>query len=225
MPLLFLHGYLSCKESFVLQTEYLSAYFKTVAVDLPGFGRTPEPETPYPLDGYVEFVKRVIDGECGGRAHVIAHSFGGRIALKLSAYSPQRIGRMLLTGCAGMRPRRTLGYLARSYGYKLLKRTSPRLTLRWQGRFASADYMALSPSMRESFKMIVNEHLDGLLPQVANPTLLVFGSEDDQTPRYMARRLKAGIKGSELIVMNGCGHFCFCENAPCFNGIAKEFFL
>ena len=37
-PLLFLHGYLSNKESFYFQTQSLCQNFKTVAIDLAGFG-------------------------------------------------------------------------------------------------------------------------------------------------------------------------------------------
>ncbi|HBN13253.1 MAG TPA: alpha/beta hydrolase, partial [Clostridiales bacterium] len=33
-----LHGYMSCKESFYYQIEYLSKSFKVTAPDLPGFG-------------------------------------------------------------------------------------------------------------------------------------------------------------------------------------------
>ena len=222
---MFLHGYLSSKESFAFQTEYLSSFFKTVAVDLPGFGKTPEPDEPLSLDGYVEFVKSVIERECGKSTLVLAHSFGGRIALKLAARYPETVEQMLLTGCAGMRPRRTLGYRARRLGFKAVKLVSPSLARRWIRAFASPDYLALSPLMRESFKMIVNEHLDGLLPYVSVPTLLVFGSEDKETPLYMAGRLNRGIHGSGLVVMEGCGHFCFCDDPVRFNAIAREFLL
>jgi len=224
-PILFLHGYLSNKQSFYYQTEFLSKKFKTVAVDLPGFGKTPEPEFAYSLDDYVRFVLDVIDEHCGGRADIVAHSFGGRIALKLASLNPQKVGKMLLVGCAGMKPKRGLKYHFKVLTFKALKRISPNLARRNFKKFASPDYANLSPLMRESFKKIVNENLESCAEKITAPCLLVFGSEDRETPLYMARRLNRLITDSGLVVMDGCGHFCFTENASVFNALAVEFFV
>lgn len=223
-PLLLLHGYLSCKESFYYQIECLSKGRRVVAVDLPGFGKTPEPDKPFSLSDYVEFTRMVINERCSGRADVLAHSFGGRIALKLMAEGKGEIGRALLTGCAGLKPKRTARYYAKSIGYKLLKRACPSVAEKNISRFASKDYLALSPTMRQSFKLIVNEHLDGLLCKIKTPTLLVFGKGDRETPVYMAKKLNEGIAGSGLVFLDG-GHFCFVEGHLGFNAVAKEFFF
>ena len=221
---MFLHGYLSSKESFAFQTEALSKGFKTIAVDLPGFGKTPEPHYGFSLDDYVRFVLEVIARHAGGRADIVAHSFGGRIALKLAATHPEAVGKMLLTGCAGMKPKRSIAYRIKTLAYRACKVAFPTVAKGIARRIASPDYKALSPVMRESFKKIVNEHLEGVLPLVKAQSLLVFGSEDGETPLYMARRLNRGIIGSGLVVLEGCGHFCFCDNAVAFNAIAMEFF-
>ena len=223
-PILFLHGYLSDKESFKYQTEYLSRFRRTVAVDLPGFGQTPSPPYGYSLSDYVEFVLGVTEERCGGKADIIAHSFGGRIALKLAALYPDAVGKMLLVGCAGMKPVRKPSYYAKTACYKLLKKTAPRLSEKWKEKFSSPDYLSLSPVMRESFVKIVNEHLESYLPAIKAPTLLVFGSEDKETPPYMAKRLNKNIKGSGLVFFEGCGHFCFLEQPRRFNAVAEEFF-
>ncbi|MBP5307737.1 MAG: alpha/beta hydrolase [Clostridia bacterium] len=223
-PLLFLHGYLSSKECFLIQTEYLSRFRRTVALDLPGFGRSPEPPFAFSLDDYVDFVYEAIGERCGGKADIIAHSFGGRIALKLAATRPEAVDRMLLAGCAGMKPKRKLPYYAKTGVYKILRKIAPGLSVKWRDKFASADYLALSPVMRKSFVKIVNEHLEGYLGRISAPTLFVFGSEDKETPLYMARRLNKNVKGSGLAVFEGCGHFCFTEDPLRFNAVAEEFF-
>ena len=69
------------------------------------------------------------------------------------------------------------------------------------------------------------EHLDGRLKDIVNPTLLIFGDKDKETPLYMARRLKNGIAGSRLIVIKGAGHFCFIDRPIKFNMEVKEFLL
>lgn len=223
-PLLLLHGYLSNKESFNYQFEYLSKSRRVVAIDLPGFGFTPEPPFAYALDDYVQFVIDVIDRMCGGKTDIIAHSFGGRIAIKLAAKYPEKVDKVLLVGAAGLKPRRGIKYYIKVGTYKALKKISPKTAKRKIARFASSDYMALSPVMRESFKKIVNENLDGLLYEIKAPTLIVFGSNDDQTPLYMAKKLHKNIAESGLVVMQGCGHFCFVESPRAFSIIASEFF-
>ena len=130
---------------------------------------------------------------------------------------------MLLAGCAGMKPRRTLRFYAKKGTYLVLKKIFPRQTDEIRKRFSSPDYLALSPVMRESFVKIVNEHLEKYLPRIKAPTLLVFGENDGETPLYMARRLNRGIAGSGLVIMKNCGHFCFSDQPAVFNAIAREF--
>lgn len=222
-PLLFLHGYLSCKESFYFQINEFSKKFKVVAVDLPGFGKADEPGYPYALGDYVDFVLGVIDRYCDGRALIAAHSFGGRIAIKLASFYPEKVEGLLLAGCAGIRPKRAIKRTFSIYTYKFLKKANVRLAEKWAEKHSSKDYKALSPLMRESFKKIINEHLDKVAKNVSAPTLLVFGDKDMETPLYMARKLKKAIKTSELVVMKGCGHFCFSENPFAFNCVAACF--
>ncbi len=224
LPVLFLHGYLSCKESFYYQIESLSKYYKVIALDLPGFGKAKEPPFAYALDDYVDFAVDAINKLCGGNAFIVAHSFGGRIALKIASKYPDKIIASVLAGCAGIRPKRAIKRTFSIFAYKFLKKFNGKLAAEWEAKRASADYLALSPLMRESFKKIVNEHLDGILRDVIVPTLLVFGDKDTETPIYMAKKLNRGIRDSGLVVMKNCGHFCFSENPNYFNKVAECFF-
>ena len=91
--------------------------------------------------------------------------------------------------------------------------------------FYSSDYLALDDVMKQSFKKIVNQHLDGVLSKIQNKTLLIFGKQDKETPLYMARRLQKGIQSSTLIVFENAGHFCFLDKPIKFNTEVKEFLL
>lgn len=223
-PLLFLHGYGCSKQIFTSAMHSAERYRHVIGVDLPGFGGTQMVGRPYNLDDYVSFTLSVINEKCGGRADIVAHSFGCRIALKLAAGHPESVGKMLLTGAAGIKPRRSAGYLIRTGLYRAAKRLSLGLSKKIAKRIASPDYRLATPLMRESFKLIVNEHLDGILPQVRAQTLLVFGRKDTETPTYMAKKLHKGIKDSGLVILDGCGHFCFLDSPVLFNAVMEEFF-
>ena len=78
--------------------------------------------------------------------------------------------------------------------------------------------------MRESYKKIVNEDLSPCLPKISAEVLYVFGEKDAETPLYMAKKLTEGTRGSALVVMPACGHFCFTDDPARFNAVAREFF-
>ena len=92
-------------------------------------------------------------------------------------------------------------------------------------KYYSSDYRALDGVMRESFKKIVGEYLDGEINKIKNPTLIIFGEKDSETPVYMAKRLNRGINDSKMVIIKDAGHFAFIDNPVKFNWEVKEFLL
>ena len=45
-----------------------------------------------------------------------------------------------------------------------------------------------------------------MLPDVAVPTLLLYGDHDERAPLHVAQGLRAGIPSSRLVVLPGVGH-------------------
>lgn len=217
-----LHGYLSSKKSFAFQTSYFKKYFDVHAVDLKGFGENADMKYPYALSDYVEDVKNYIAENRLVKPHVIGHSFGCRIIIKALAENNELFDKVVLTGCAGLKPKNTLKKVFKKTAFNVLKNFLSEKRLE---RFYSSDYLALSPVMKQSFKKIVNEHLDDKLKFINNSTLLVFGKEDTETPLYMAKRLYKGIKHARLVVIPDAGHFCFIDKPMKFNMEVREFLL
>lgn len=216
-PLLLLHGW-GCDASSMRHVfDYFVRRGRTViAPDLEGFGASDPPPPTYTVYDYARSVFRLVRLTGASEADVIAHSFGARIALVLAG--EKHVRRLLITGGAGMKPRRGPRYAARVASFKLRR----RLGLNTSGS-GSADYRALGEDMKRVFVSVVNTHLDGLLPAVDCPTLLVWGRDDRVTPLYMARRMKRGIRGSALVTIDG-GHFAYAADPARFVGIADAFF-
>ena len=205
-----------------MQTGFFGRYFNVYAPDLKGFGDNAYMPFPYSLSDYVEEVREFIYAKGLKQPHVIAHSFGARIVIKAASEDKNIFDKAVLTGAAGLKPRPTLKKSFKKAAFGILKRFVKKEKLT---RFYSADYNALSPVMKKSFIKIVSENLDDRLKYIVNPTLLIFGKDDGQTPLYMARRLNKGIKGSSLSVYEGAGHFCFIDKPLKFNTEVKEFLL
>lgn len=214
-----LHGYLSCKESFYHQITYLSQFYRVTAFDFWGMGKSPPLRAAWSVSDYAEHTGALLRALGIDEAYVLAHSFGGRVALKLLA-DGFLFTKALLTGCAGVAPRRGVGYALRVKSYRLVKRFAPAFAER---NFGSSEYRTLSPIQRESYKKIVNEDLTPLLEKIAVPVLYVFGERDTATPPYMAKILHERTSGSGLVFLPGT-HYCFCEIPDTFNAIAREFF-
>lgn len=218
--LVFLHGYLASKESFYPQVAYFSRNFRVTALDFPGMGQAEPLSAPWSVGDYADWTARAL-GELGvERAYVVAHSFGGRVAVKLLSRG-YPFERAVLVGCAGIVPKRGWKYKLRVKTYKLVKRCAPRYAER---HFGSADYRLLSPVMRESFKKIVNEDLRRDAEKIARPVLFVNGSRDTETPVSSAEIYVSHVRGSSLFVMEGCGHFAHLDDPLSFDLAAEEFF-
>ena len=218
--LVMLHGYLSCKESFYHQIKYLSNFYKVTAFDFRGMGKSAPLAQPWSVEDYADHTRRLLDELGVRRPRLPAHSFGGRVAIRLLAAGfPAHSA--LLTGCAGVSPKRGLRYRLRVKTYRFVRKIAPRYA---EKKFGSPEYRTLSPVMRESYKKIVNEDLSPCLPKISAEVLYVFGEKDAETPLYMAKKLTEGTKGSALVVMPACGHFCFTDDPARFNAVAREFF-
>ena len=216
--LVFLHGYLSCKESFYPQIGYFSRHFRVTAPDFPGFGESDRIPAAWSVGDYADWLEGFFKEQGIVFPYVIAHSFGGRVALKCLARG--LIDRAVLTGCAGIVKKRTMAYRIRVGGYHLVKRVSPRFA---ETHFGSREYRSLSPLMRESYKKIVNEDLREEAGRIARPVLYLYGERDKETPLSSGRILHECTAGSKLAVFKGCGHFAHLEEPLLFNLAAEEF--
>lgn len=148
---------------------------------------------------------------------VVGHSFGGRIALILAAQGV--CGGIVLVDAAGMKPRFSLRKKIRIARYhRSVKRGKP---LDGTG---SIDYNNLDADMRKVFVRIVNTHLDKLLPFISCKTLVFWGKRDRDTPPYMARRIKRGIKNSTLVFVDG-GHYSYIDSDYRFLRTVKSFIM
>ena len=175
---------------------------------------------PYSLDDYAEEVKDFITENHLNKPSVIAHSFGGRIAIRLASKSPDLFDKIVLTGCAGLKPRRALKKSVKKLAFSVLKKFVKREKLT---AFYSPDYLALDEVMKKSFVKIVAERLDGEIDKIQNRTLIINGNKDKDTPLYMAKKLNRRIKNSRLSIYKGAGHFCFIDKPQKFNKEVEEF--
>ena len=79
--------------------------------------------------------------------------------------------------------------------------------------------------MRKTFVKVISEDLFPLLAQIKAPTLLIWGSDDTETPLWMGQMMEKEIADAGLIVFEGGTHFAFLEQWQRFVLIVKQFVL
>lgn len=205
------HGWGQSSAALLPLAESLGAFATSSLIDFPGFGTSPMPPLDWGTADYADAVAEWLRAMPPRRYIWVGHSFGGRVGVQLAARHPELVSGMILIASAGLPRRRSLAarirIMLRVRAFKtakLLFREGPTLD-NWRRRLGSADYQAAG-ALRPILARVVSEDLTAQAKAVRCPTLLVYGSDDQDTPPEIGERLKALIPGSELVVMNGFDH-------------------
>lgn len=230
-PVLHLHGYEGEINSFAPTIQHgKEEGFRVLSLDLPGFGESEAPPEAWSITEYAQFLRDFLEEREVTSCSVIAHSFGARIAVLFASQWPEYFDRMVLTGAAGLIPKRGAGYYFRTWRYKVGKRMAK---IQWMNRLfhlderqksaGSSEYQRATGTMRGTYVRVVNQNLKDCLPKIVCPTLLVWGSEDTATPLWMGQTMEKLIPDAGLVVFEGCGHFAYLEEYARFETIVDSF--
>lgn len=214
--------------------DTLAEKYHVVAPDLPGFGETPDPPEPWGVDDYADFVLEFCEKLGIKECMVFAHSFGGRVTLKLMARKerPLKITKIVLTGAAGIKhePSEQAKKKAKAYqrGKKflstpLMKALFPNALENLRMKHGSADYRAASPMMRQVLVKTVNEDLSPLLKYCDAETLLIWGRNDDAAPLEDGQRMEKEMPAAALVTIDNAGHFAFVDQQYLFLRVLAAF--
>ena len=233
--ILLLHGWGASITLYAGIIDVLSRAHRVIALDMPGFGKTPEPPEPWCVDDYADFVLKFIASFELMKFSVVVHSFGGRVFFKMNAREdlPFTIEKAVLIDSAGILPKKSFWQKASLRCYKIGRAVMSTRVLRFlypdavdnmRRRRGSADYNSATPTMRATLVRVVNEDLEPLIHLVKCPTLLIWGDADTATPISDARRMEELIWDAGLVVCEGAGHFSFAEQAGKVNAALETFF-
>ncbi len=219
-PILFLHGLGASSSSFQPLIDSFGG-FRCIRPDLPGAGRSSVPFAKITMDSLVEAVRDILRAVAGAPAHLVAHSMGAAVALRVAAAAPDDVRSLTLFGPIG-----TPGDAARER-----LRDRARLVRR-DGMIAVADAVAaagLSTTTKSINPVVLayvrESHLrqdpEGFaqscealadspgvdLRRVRVPALLVTGEDDPIAPPTAAQALADAIRSAKVRILARCGHW------------------
>jgi pimeloyl-ACP methyl ester carboxylesterase len=225
---LMLHGWGVDLHTFDRLVDYLSQKYRVIRFDFPGFGKSPKPTLDWLVDDYARLVRDLLQKlNITDLYAVIAHSFGGRVTIKGISQDYFKPNQVILIGTAGVKPTQSvkktiyktiakIGKIATAL--PLLNKLQPKLRQKLYSMVGSTDYLQ-ADQMKKIFLNTINEDL---LPEVKNikqPTLLIWGENDTETPLNDAKLILNNLRHGQLRVIKNSGHFVYIE---AFDKVIKE---
>jgi pimeloyl-ACP methyl ester carboxylesterase len=228
-PIVLLHGTSASLHTWDGWVAALAPARRVVRVDLPGFGLTgPAPDDDYRIERYVEFVTALLDALGIERCVLAGNSFGGWIAWETALATPGRVAALILVDSAG-HPRESesvpIGFrIARiPLLNRLMEVTLPRGVVESSLRNTYGDPSRVTPELVERYyeltlregnrAALASRFADARsspriaqLPQIAAPTLILWGGRDRLIPPAYGEQFHRDIPGSRLVVFPGLGH-------------------
>jgi pimeloyl-ACP methyl ester carboxylesterase len=222
-----IHGLASSIYTWAGVIEPLSQRFDVIALDLPGFGASSQPDDLVFDDG-LRTVGGLMDTLGVAKAHLVGNSMGGALSLLMAAREPARVDRVVVLDSAGFNMRsadrpfmvRVMASRSAALFSEALpvRRLLTGATLRhlFHDRTLVTDerineYTAplLRPgalaSMRSLLLSRLIERFDADLAAISARTLVVWGSFDPWLPLSHADRFVSAIKGARKVVLEA-GH-------------------
>lgn len=222
VTLVFLHGWGQNIEMMEpIEAEYRD-FYNTLLIDLPGFGRSEEPDFAWSVYDYAKSIKELIDSLNLTKIYLIGHSFGGKIALVYA--SMYQLEKLVCFGSPYCPELKKLPLKTRVY--KKLKKIN---CLRWlanimKKHIGSTDYKNASEIMRGVLVKTVNLDITEDVKKINVSTLLVWGSEDSAVPLIRAYELEKLIPDSGVILYKGCSHYAYLERQNDVIRVLDNFF-
>jgi pimeloyl-ACP methyl ester carboxylesterase len=232
-PVVMIHGFASSLETWAaVRPTLVAAGHRVVALDLRGFGWTSRPPGDYSSDAQARLVLDLMDHLGIERAAVVAHSYGGGVALRVAMMAPARVSRLALYDAwaydaqlpAFFHAARADGVGEAMFAAWYGERVEDRMALAFHDpRFVTIELIdAVEAALRRpgtyaaalaAVRGMHYERVEGRYRTVSQPTLLLWGREDRVTPLAVGERLVRDLPGARLVVYPGCGHFPMIEHA------------
>lgn len=227
-PLLLLHGLFGALSNFSGQIDYFRQQYKVVVPILPLLELDLIHTT---IGGLEKFVHRFVEHRDYKGINLLGNSLGGHVALMHVLRHPERIKSLILTGSSGLFENGMGDTYPKRGDYEYIRKKT-ELTF-YDPKIASKElvdelYETVNIRMK-AIKIIalaknaIRNNLGEEINQIKQPTLLIWGNNDNITPPFVGQEFHKLIPNSDLHFIDKCGHAPMMERPEEFNTILLKF--
>lgn len=243
-PVILLHGGGTWLYSFRHNIPELSRFFSVYAIDLPGHGYT-EPLTTresYNFDTICQSLLEFLDKMKIKKAHIVGHSWGGGWAVYFAAKHPMRVDKLILIDSSGLNHRERLVWELMKYPVvgKIMSLFLSKSTVKKGLENCYYDTSLVSDEMIEKIytplcrkhilraQLSYSKNIDwkkttAAFALLSSPTLIIWGENDHYIHVKFAKQIQRLIPGSQLKILDNCGHSVHEECPEIVNSLMIQF--
>jgi pimeloyl-ACP methyl ester carboxylesterase len=225
---------------------------RVIAMDLPGFGHSPMPTEKITISLYARILDSLLETLGVSAATLVGNSMGGFVSTELAIAFPQRVERLVLVSAAGISTHRHQGvervepYLRRVAPMIAAYTGWTATRSNWMARRSGLRNLSLGfvtrhprrlpaplvaeqirgagkPGFMQALRANIDYPIRERLPEIACPTLIVWGEEDKVIPVSDAYVFEELIPNSRKVIYADTGHMAMLERPEAFNGLLAEF--
>ena len=231
----FVHPNPMDQSCWIFQMAHMSTWFRCIAIDIPGYGRSPKARDGLTVADMAEGCWEAIEHAAGDDPAILVGCSVGAIILPYMHHARPGKTRALIMCGTGYVPGkeftalRIKQYTERGIGVRwdyTLEDFSPAfrqtpLATYFADMFAERNAHADVHSIVRQFHALAQPDADDHYVRVACPSIILSGSED--VGHASAFALKEQIPNCEMRVLEGAGHACHMEQPWLFDGHMIEF--
>jgi pimeloyl-ACP methyl ester carboxylesterase len=250
--IVFVHGLSGSWPNWLEQLPVFAQDHRVIAMDLPGFGHSPMPRERITISGYGRILDSLLETLGVSAATVVGNSMGGFVSAELAIAFPQRVERLVLVSGAGISTyrhrdveriepflRRLAPMLAvytawtatrsdRMARRRGLRNLTLGMVTRHPGRLPAplaAEQLrgAGKPGFMQGLRANIDYPIRERLPEIACPTLIVWGEDDKVIPVADASVFEELIPNSRKVIFKDTGHMAMLERPASFNRLLADF--
>ncbi len=226
-----LHGLMGALSNFgATFNEFSNSGYNVLIPELPLYTL---PMIKTNVKNLAKFLKDFMNHKNIENAILVGNSLGGHICLYFTKHYPEKVNALVLTGSSGLYENAMGDSFPKRGDYAYMEQKArdvfydPAIATK---ELVDDVYNTVNDRVKalktlSIAKSAIRHNMANDLPEMQQPTCLIWGKQDSVTPPEAAEDFHKLLPNSDLFWIDKCGHAAMMERPTEFNKILKDWFI